>query len=480
MKYFISISVIISFISCTIKQFDENTPYALEIKEVRSIFKAEDIIKRTNNFGINSYIVAEKKDDGIWYRILCGAEKNLENIEKYKKTILKKISLNDLRIINFQNLEGNIIENYAQKKKEIKKVKTSKPGLPEKIFDVINKFPDDNNFIVKKFFIINSPDSVKDLKKFRTAYKLKHDLPRGIYLKSLMKKSECIAEVIYEDNLFNDQVTIDIIKLKKQHNIKLDNKNTASFFPNSENQLKIADYFAELILETGKYSFEDKVKISVSSFQKFNGYKVTIKPSKRKEVYRTYFILVSEDLNYVVFSQSTEKTEKEINTIFKTFGKSDGLNSYMEFYNTFYKLPVNLTDDFICFTTEKITSKYARERRNADWAKKIVGHWNSTAHFYSDKRRSYVVSFFDLLIENQVDYIYKTLYIDAQSKSSKSFEVNVNDKIGISFKGKYPVELSYPSGRHIIVTANLNYGKLKLDDLVEVCESIQLDENSEI
>ena len=150
------------------------------------------------------------------------------------------------------------------------------------------------------------------------------------------------------------------------------------------------------------------------------------------------------------------------------------------FISILFGIALNLTDDFICFTTEKITSKYARERRNADWAKKIVGHWNSTAHFYSDKRRSYVVSFFDLLIENQVDYIYKTLYIDAQSKSSKSFEVNVNDKIGISFKGKYPVELSYPSGRHIIVTANLNYGKLKLDDLVEVCESIQLDENSEI
>ena len=44
-----------------------------------------------------------------------------------------------------------------------------------------------------------------------------------------------------------------------------------------------------------------------------------------------------------------------------------------------------------------------------------------------------MVSFFDLLYENQVDYIYKTLYIDAQSSSSRSFEIDVKGKNGNNF-----------------------------------------------
>ena len=470
--------VLIFLTGCTFKKINDDTPYAIQIKQVRSVYKAEDIVKRVRNLGLKAYIIAEEKDDGTWYRVISGAEKNIDGIEKHKDRIEEKSGLKDLRIVNFQNIKENLVINYKETKKEIKKIKTLKPDVPDKIFDVINKFPDDANFIVKKFFIVNSPDSLKDIRRFKSGYKLNHDLPRGISMKSLMKKSECISEVIYEDNLFEDQVTIDIVKLKKNHGIDLDAGVSASFFPSNDNQLAIADFFAELILETGEYSFEDKVKISVSSFQNFAGYKVTIKPSKRKDKYRTYFVLVSEDLNYVVFSQSTQKSEEEITNIIKTFGKSDGLNSYMEFYNTFYKLPSYIKDEFICFTTEKLTSRYARERNNAKWAKKMVGHWNSTAHFYSEDKRNYVVSFFDLLVESQVDYIYKTLYIDAQSKSSNSFEIEVNGKNGVTFKGRYPVELSFPSGRHIVVTANRSSGRLKLEDLLEVCESMQLDMNS--
>ena len=146
-------------------------------------------------------------------------------------------------------------------------------------------------------------------------------------------------------------------------------------------------YFAELILETGKYSFEDKVKIDVSSYQKFVGYKVTIKPSKRKDEYRTYFVLVSKDMKHLVFSQSTQKTDEEIIDIIKSLGKGEGLNSYDEFYNSFYTLPSDIKHEFVCFTTEKLSRRYARERNNAKWAKKMVGHMNSRAHFYSEEYR---------------------------------------------------------------------------------------------
>ena len=476
MKNIFILIISILLFSCSSKQVNDESPYAIQIKEVRSIFKAEDVVKRLDKFDIDSYIIAEEGDDGTWYRIISGSEKSLDKIQKHKDWLDEKADFKELKIINYQNIKSNLVEDYRESKKEQERIKTLKPDIPEKIYEVISKFPDDDNFIVKNFFIVNCPDSIKDIRKFREGYNVDHDLPRGISMKSLMKRSECIAEVIYEDNLFEDRITIDIVKLKKNHGINIDNIEYASFFETEKNKkpLQIANYFAELILETGKYSFEDKVKINVSSYQKFVGYKVTIKPSKRKDEYRTYFILVSKDMNHVVFSQSTEKTEEEIMDIIKSLGEGEGLESYDEFYNSFYTLPSKIKHDFICFTTEKLSRRYARERNNAKWAKKMVGHWNSTAHFYSEEHKNYVVSFFDLLYEDQVDYIYKTLYIDSHSSSSRSFEIDVKGKTGITFKGTYPSEVSFPSGRNVIVTANRQSGKLKLADMLEVCESMQL------
>jgi len=481
MKNYLILLLIILISSCSSsnKPINDESPYAIQIKEVRSVYKAEDIMNRLNNLGVKAYIIAEEQEDGTWYRVISGSEKTLDGIQNHKQEIEKKGNFNTLEIINYQNIKENLVINYKETKKETERIKTLKPDVPEKIYNIIDKFPDDDNFIVENFFIVNCPDSIKDLRKFREGYNINHDLPRGISMKELMKKSECIAEVIYKDNLFNDRVTIDIIKLKKNHGIELGNFQKSSVISVGSNskQIEIANHFAELILSTGKYDFEDKVKISVSSYQNFTGYKVTIKPSKRKDEYRTYIVLVSKDLNHVVFSQSTEKTEEEILDIIKNLGRGDGLNSYDEFYNAFYTLPSNIKDNFVCFTTEQLTSKYARQRNNAKWARKMVGHWHSTAYFYSEEKRSYVVSFFDLLYEGQVDYIYKTLYIDAQSSSSRSFEIDVKGKTGITFKGTYPTEVSFPGGRNVIVTANGSSGRLKLEDMLEVCESMQLDSN---
>jgi len=461
------------FTSCSsdkIKVINENTPYAIQLKEIRSYYKAEDIKERFNKLGIKAYIISEELEDGNWYRIVAGAEKSLEEIREFQSKIEEKITIEDLEIINYQNIEKNLIVNFKDNLKETKRISSEKPNLPEKLFQIINKFPEDNNFIVQSFFVVNSPDSIKDLKNFKPAYELDHDLPRGVSLKNLMKKSTCIAEVIYEDNIFGDQVTIDIATLKDDPGIELSEKRKQHAF-------EIANYFAELILETGKYNFEDKVKINISSYQKFQGYKVTIQPKKRKESYRTYFVLVSKDLRSLVFSQSTEKSDDEILEIIQDLGKSEGLNSYDEFHNAFYTLPKTcyIEDEFICFSSEKLSSRYARDRNYAKWSKKMVGHWNSTASFYSPERRSWSVSFFDLLNYEKVSLIHENLYVKAHKSNSNSKEVNMyNDKIGIIFKGKYPTELSFPGNRFVVAINNGYKGKLQEGDLIDVAECLQL------
>ena len=250
--------------SCSGKEINEETPYAIQLKEVRSYYKALDIQERLEQYGVESYILSEETNDGNWYRVLSGAEKSIDDIKNHRKELESLTSMTGFEIINFQKIEDNLVLDFEDNLAERKRLKSKKPNIPEKIYNLINKFPEDKNFIIKSFFVTNSPDSISEMRKFKASYdNIKHDLPRGISMKSLMKKSNAIAEVIYEDQLFGDRVTLDIIQLKKGLDLGLtENTNTGS--------KEIANYFAELILETGKYVFEDKLKIKASSFQKFS------------------------------------------------------------------------------------------------------------------------------------------------------------------------------------------------------------------
>ena len=118
-------------------------------------------------------------------------ENSLDKIQKHKDWLDEKADFKELKIINYQNIKSNLVEDYKESNKEQERIKTLKPDVPEKIYDIISKFPDDDNFIVENFFIVNCPDSIKDIRKFREGYNVDHDLPRGVSMKSLMKKSEC-------------------------------------------------------------------------------------------------------------------------------------------------------------------------------------------------------------------------------------------------------------------------------------------------
>jgi hypothetical protein len=469
-------------------KISEKVPYSVQIKKLRSYYKAKDIEQRAKKKGVVAYIVSEESEDGNWYRILSGSEQSIDKIEELKKEIQIKLSINNLQIINYQNIKEKLEVNISENIQESKRINSKKPDLPNKIFSLIEKFPRDDNFIVKNFFLVNCPDSVKNIRRYKVGYSLDLDLPRGISLKKLMEKSKCIAEVIYEDNLFGDKVTIDIISLKKNHGIDLDDFQKASFLSSNQKtkQLKIANYFAEKILSTDDYYFEEKVKISISSKfnslksilfddrQNFNGYKVIIKPKKNKEIFRTYFILVSDDLSTLVFSQSTDKSDEEIIEIIQQIGKSNGLNDYDEFYNSFYTLPRTINDEFICFATEKLTAKYAKDRNNAKWSKKMVGHWVTTAHFYAKETKNWSVSLFDLLNDEKVNYIYETLYLKTKRNKSGYKEIDIRERTGLIDLDRYPRELSFPGNRFVVSINNGKDGKLKDFNLINLSKLLQL------
>lgn len=470
-KYSFSIGVLITLVlSCSGPTINEDVPYALQVKEVRSYFKAIDIQDRLKDQGVEAYIISEKTTDGNWYRVLTGAEKSIDDINKYKTSLESNVDVDQLKIINYQTIVENLDLDFEDDLNERQRLQSEKPNVPEKIYDLINKFPDDKNFIVKSFFVTNCPDSIADLRKYRAAYDdIKHDLPRGIYMRSLMKKSKAIAEVIYEDNLFGDRVTLDIIELKDRLDLGQPEDEALT-------NLDIANYFAELILDTGNYAFEDKLKVKISAFQKLQGYKVTIQPKKSKTYLRTYFCLVSKDSKYLVFSQSTDKTDDEIVEIIEDLGETDGLNSYDEFYNAFYTIPATceVDDPFISIYSKKLTNEYARRRGYAKWSKKMVGHWQTTAYFNGKDNNSWGVSFFDLLDQINVNLIYNTLYIDSKKSNRYTDIIDVLNNQGVIDTGQYPEELSFPGNRFVVSINNFYRGRLTREKMLAITHCLQL------
>ena len=191
-------SLIISiFFQCCSSEnikIDDQTPYAVEVAKARSYYKAYDISERLEGFGVEAYIMLEESENGNWYKVLSGGEASLEEIKQYQTEIQNKIKLNELSIVNYQTIKDRLILNYKDSLKENKRISSKKPNVPEKLFQVINKFPEDKNFIVKSYFIVNSPDSIKHLRKFKNAFDLKNDLPRGISLYNLMGTTEYVID----------------------------------------------------------------------------------------------------------------------------------------------------------------------------------------------------------------------------------------------------------------------------------------------
>ena len=63
-KVFSILFLVLSVFSCSNKEINEDIPYAIQIKEVRSYYKAIDLRDRLEGKRIESYILSEATDDG--------------------------------------------------------------------------------------------------------------------------------------------------------------------------------------------------------------------------------------------------------------------------------------------------------------------------------------------------------------------------------------------------------------------------------
>lgn len=469
-------------------EFSEERPLAIEVTWVRSLYHAENIRERLNDKGLPAYVVAtdDTVEGGQWYRILVGAERDSSELAKLTEELRTKHRLDSLNVLDFRHTKDNLAETTLDeaRSKEKRKIEAESPKVPQPVYDVITKFPESKMFFVEQMYVFNAPANPAEETMFSGVADMSMDLPRGIDTGLLLNACSAFAEVIYRDNIYQDRVTLDILKLKPDHGLTRQ-ADASALSPGAFDRTPgdgLSDHFAQRILDTGEYATEEQTDIAVDAFRKLQGRKVVIEP--RTGYLRTYLVLVDEAAEYVIFCQSTEKSEEELLAILQQVGQGEGMLGYEEFYNTFFTLPSQpLGDDvFLCFYIDKLGWDYAAQKGYAAWAKEYVGHWAAHAVFYNIPQRGlWTYGLFDLLTAETVAHS-EELYAKEESDTKERVRVYGVDGFFISRwhldwnRGelyRQPREVNFPKDRYVCMVDNHGRTRLNKDELIARAERFQ-------
>jgi len=465
-------------------KFSKDRPYALKISRERSYYQAHKVSDRVNEMGLHSYVVeiSDTTDDsGNWFQVLYGAIPTKDSASQLQNYLAKNYHFKELEIVNYSHYDDAKLDIDSTELPELHRIGSNMPDVPNEVFRLIKKFPDNNSLYISELSVVNSPENLNDITGVSTIYNLKLDLPRGISRKMLLQATNCFAEVTYRDNLFGDKVIIDIGELRKNVAEKIEQSDDSAIDP----QKAIALEYAESVLNTGEYVTERMEEIEIQSKNLLKGLKVSI--SLWNNQLKTYLILVDESLQYLIFSQSTDKSEKELTEILEGIGKANGLLDYDEFYNTFYTMPDKLSDNesFTAFSLNRLEDSYAKNKAYARWAKEMMGHWQASAYFFNKTKGGWTYSIFDLLNAEDQNYIYKTLYWNEQSRNKEIINIYGTKGIHVTnkkfnwkkFKNVYTtLEINFGLGRYVCAVDNMENAIFSKEELKARAESLQLDE----
>jgi len=475
MKIVVVTIICFLFFACDSKEepFNADKPYAIEITKERSLYQAEKLRDRLKDMGISTYIAKNTSNEDSsdeWFHILTGAEKKLEDVQDLRKKLSEKFNFKETKIIPYEDFKNANFDIKPLEKLELKRVNAQKPNVPETIYEVADKFPESNALHINKAIVINTPSDTANFKGYAPIYDISIDLPRGINKNLILKRTVSFIETIYSDNIYGDRVTIDIGKLRSK-NLEM-------------TSWEITEEYADLILNTGNYNFEEKKEIELNAWQKLIGHKVTIET--KQDNFKTYLILLSTDREYLIFSQSTDKSLAELEKILKTIGKGQGLTSYDEFYNTFFTLPKNMVDDdfFIGFALNRLDWNYAAQKGYTQWSKLYVGHWTAKGYFYNNNKGIWTYGIFDLLTKEKNKLGQELYEKETANRSNDVIPQQIGDINGFAvYENKFNWntyksykkinEINWIVNRYVSMINNTENSWFSKEELLKRAESLQ-------
>lgn len=446
--------------------FSEEKPFTVELKRERSYYQAERIVERLAGMDVEAFILQDSTEGGDWYRICSGALPDSAAVEAYVHRLDSLCHLTPLGVMDYASLDS--VRRVPVQKRGVEEVnyrEAHEPSVQDDVLAVASMFPSTPMFYLESISLLwLSEEGLKQKDKLRT------DMPRGISLETLAKKGvTAFGSVIYTDNLYGDQVTLQIAKRTPEEH-KVAASLLLAYSEQNRAAVELCEALADLVLATGEYAHEHKEPIEVNSYTLLNGYKAQIETPRGM---RNYYILTDERGEYLIFAQSTKEDDRELRKVLEGVGKSKGLVTYAEYYNTFYTLPDKPAtgDYFLGYTVSRVGEEYARSRDYSAWSKEMVGRWVAYCYLYNSEKGFWDYAVFDMLTPSTQKRVYGKLYIGTQ------LEEDIRSVYGVQgawIRTLFSDELNFGINRYILALSARLFGDYSEDDLMERAELLQL------
>lgn len=227
------------------------------------------------------------------------------------------------------------------------------------------------------------------------------------------------STVIYEDNLYGTTVTLQVMDVGAGRP-EVSHAGVA-FAAGGEATaaLALCEAMGELILSTGQYLDVERVPLSgIEAQRSLSGLRVSFVD---RDNVRNYLLLTDNRGEYIYVLQYMTNHHGEMLEFMAGVGRSGGLADYPEFRNTFYTNAVHPVDeDYLWgFTLEKLTPFYAYIRGNQEWARRMVGFWNTTTYYLNEEHGLWSIGLFDWVSEENAAEIYSDLYLRGISSENR-------------------------------------------------------------
>ena len=455
-------------------------PFGLLVKKLRSYHQALPIVERLREMGLPAYTLKNKDDGGWWYYVMAQSVLDSVAADTVRAQLVARGIFEEVAIINVEGLdtaarvdlvEGEIVER--------KRIVAEEPDVPEVVMDIVEKFPVSQAFDLESGLILGRPQvKDRDYMKFREKRRFGHHLPKGITIDRMLEDHLSFAEVVYSDNLNEDEVVMMIGRREMLEDYTFSFFSVGGFDP-----YEWTERYVKLMKKARGVRVVEEQRVEVRSFVVLKGY-LLVEESKDGER-TTHVFLADESGQYLVMAQSEDQTYGEMEGLLRQVGKKEGLKDYDSFYNTFWVFPnLNIKGDlFFGYEFERLDWDYARSKGYSDWSKEMVGHYSARAYMHNKKRGMWTFSLFDLVSEEKQEYVYGTLYSGGERNRLERTmvrDVEANVVSQVLKRRKFIDEVNFPKGRFVVAVDNSDYSDLNLKELVQRAEILQVFESGDL
>ncbi|MEM1138112.1 MAG: hypothetical protein AAGI07_19940 [Bacteroidota bacterium] len=441
------------------EKFSEKKPYAIIVEKYRSLDAGWAALNRVEEMGIRGYLAQVKDpESGTWYMILTGAFSTLESAIANRIEFEDAYSFLYLDIVNYNQLAKHLVAYVAEHSPKYLPDTLSSTLFSYALQELIKHIPYSDNYTVEDVKLIQNPDSINIIKKtsLRTDF---FDMPRGVYPPNLIKASDAFTEIVYLDELIGVRFTVDVFALKPDHEFGAD----------------VSKAFAEKIIGTREYDFEEMLPRAIESTPKLNGFAVNIEPRKGK-IFR-YLVLQDLTGRYLYLIQSAKCSQEQIDLFANSIVREKGLLSYKMITEQMYMLPDSLP------VNSTFTFAHLRKLIEVPGSTgiKLEKHFKSKFVFYDKLKGEWEINSTRIYDKEIASTIFRNVYTPRKRRLKDSVTVKNHHAWLTKIRLRnpktrkyenYPNEIQLATDKFIVVLSNKRYAKLTQDEMTDILDHL--------